>query len=352
MTLQATVRVALGQLDLDVDIAAADGETIVVLGPNGAGKTTLLRAIAGLVTIDEGRVILDDVVLDEPATGTWVPSEARPIGVVFQDYLLFPHLSALENVAFGLRAHGVARGAAREQARERLAQVGLDEHAETRPGALSGGQAQRVALARALVLEPRLLLLDEPLAALDATTRVEVRRELRRELDAFAGVRIVVTHDPIDAFALATRVVIIEDGRVQQAGTLDEIRTRPRSRFIADLVGVNLYRGELNGDRLRTASGAEIVLANDDEMSGDVFAVIHPEAVTVHVDQPAGSSRNVWQGSITDIDDEGRRARLQIDGDVPITAEITQAARSALALEAGSNVWVSVKATEIATFAS
>jgi molybdate transport system ATP-binding protein len=195
-------------------------------------------------------------------------------------------------------------------------------------------------------------LLDEPLAALDATTRVEVRRELRRELDAFAGVRIVVTHDPIDAFALATRVVIIEDGRVQQAGTLDEIRTRPRSRFIADLVGVNLYRGELTGDRLRTANGAEIVLVNDDETSGDVFAVIHPEAVTVHVDQPAGSSRNVWQGVITDIDDEGRRARLQIDGDVPITAEITQAARSALALEVGSNVWVSVKATEIATFAT
>ncbi len=352
MTLQATVKVSFGQLDLDVDITADDGETVVVLGPNGAGKTTLLRAIGGLVAIGEGRVALDDVVLDEPATNTWVPTEARPIGVVFQDYLLFPHLSALENVAFGLRSHGVPRGAARVRARERLAQVGLGEHAEARPDALSGGQAQRVALARALVLEPRLLLLDEPLAALDAMTRVEVRRELRRELDAFPGMRIVVTHDPIDALALATRVVIIENGRVQQAGTLDEIRTRPRSRFIADLVGVNLYRGVLTGDRLRTANGGVIVVANDDDTSGEVFAVVHPEAVTVHIEEPAGSSRNVWQGTIRDIDDQGRRARLHIDGNVPVTAEITQAARSALELDVGSIVWVSVKATEITTYAT
>ncbi len=352
MTLQAAIQVSLGELNLDVEITAADGETVVVLGPNGAGKTTLLRAIAGLVAIDDGRITLDDVVLDEPATNTWMPTETRPIGVVFQDYLLFPHLSALENVAFGLRAHGVARSVARERARERLAHVGLSEQAEARPGTLSGGQAQRVALARALVLEPRLLLLDEPLAALDATTRVEVRRELRRELDAFGGVRIVVTHDPIDALALATRVVIIEHGRVQQAGTLDEIRTRPRSRFIADLVGVNLYRGALTGDRLRTADDAEIVVANDDEVSGDVFAVIHPEAVTVHIEAPVGSSRNVWKGTIRDIDGQGRRARLHIDGPVPITAEITQAARSALSLEVGSSVWVSVKATEIATYAT
>jgi molybdate transport system ATP-binding protein len=352
MTLEANVKVSLGHFDLDVDITAADGETVVVLGPNGAGKTTLLRAVAGLVPLDAGRIAIDDDVLDEPGAGIWIPSESRPIGVVFQDYLLFPHLSALENIAFGLRAHGMARGAAREQAREHLTRVGLGEHADVRPGALSGGQAQRVALARALVLEPRLLLLDEPLAALDAAARVEVRRELQRDLAAFPGVRILVTHDPIDAFALAARVVIIENGRVQQAGTLDEIRARPRSRFIADLVGMNLYAGVLTGDRLQVTDGGEIVVANDDDTNGDAFAVIHPEAVTVHVEEPAGSSRNVWRGRIRDLDDQGRRVRLHVDADVPVTAEITQAARSALGLEVGSTVWVSVKATEIATYAA
>ncbi len=350
MTLHAQVRVSLGHLNLEVDITAANGETVVVLGPNGAGKTTLLRAIAGLIPIDAGQITLDGTVLDEPGTDTWVATEDRSIGFVFQDYLLFPHLSALENVAFGLRSHGQSRRSAREAARERLVGVGLGDHADARPGALSGGQSQRVALARALVLEPRLLLLDEPLAALDATTRVEVRRELRRELDRFAGARIVVTHDPIDALALATRVVIIEHGQVQQSGTLDELRARPRSRFIADLVGVNLYRGTLADDRLHTADGAELVVVNDDDIRGDAFAVIHPEAVVVHREEPAGSARNAWRGTITDIDDQGRRSRVLVDAGIPITAEITQAAKSTLDLRVGSEVWVSVKATEIATY--
>lgn len=350
MTLHVDVRVSLGQLDLDIELTAADGETVVVLGPNGAGKTSLLRAIAGLVPIDDGRITLDDKVLDEPEADTWIPTEDRSIGFVFQDYLLFPHLSALENVAFGLRSRGMARGSAREKAQERLARVGLADHVDERPGSLSGGQSQRVALARALILEPRLLLLDEPLAALDATTRVTVRRELRRELDAFAGARIVVTHDPIDALALATRVVIIEQGRVQQSGSLDELRNHPRSRFIADLVGVNLYRGTLTGDSLHLPGDVEVVVVNDDDVVGEAFGVIHPEAVALHRERPAGSARNSWQGTITDIDEHGRRARVVVDAPVPITAEITQDARSALDLHVGAEVWVSVKATEVGVY--
>lgn len=350
MTLEACVQLTLGQLDLDISLSAADGETVVLLGPNGSGKTTLLRAIAGLAPIDHGRITVDGAVLDEPATNTFIPTEARSIGFVFQDYLLFPHLSALDNVAFGLRSHGVARRTARDQAREVLVRVGLGAYADERPSALSGGQAQRVALARALVLEPRLLLLDEPLAALDATSRGEVRRELRSALEGFEGARIVVTHDPVDALTLAARVVAIEHGTVRQAGTLAELREQPRSRYIADVVGVNLYRGSLSGPRLHTTEGTDLIVVNDENVQGEAFAVVHPEAVAVHREAPAGSPRNTWRGVIADIDDQGRRARVRIDATLPIIAEITQDARAALDLHAGSEVWVSVKATEIATY--
>ena len=184
-----------------------------------------------------------------------MPTEQRPVGFVFQDYLLFPHLSALENVAFGLRARGLARAEARRRAAAWLERVGLAAHAAARPRALSGGQAQRVALARALVGEPRLLLLDEPLAALDAATRTEVRRDLRRHLASFDGTRLLVTHDPLDAIALADRLVVLEGGRVTQTGSPAEVSGRPRSRYVAELVGVNLYRGRADGASVQLAGG-------------------------------------------------------------------------------------------------
>src|SRR6185295_273722 len=199
--------------------------------------------LAGLLPIDAGRIDLDGECLDDPAGKVFVPPERRPVAVVFQSYLLFNNLTALENVAFGLRARGVAKGAARARAAEWLERVGLSDHAGHRPQALSGGQAQRVALARALATEPRLLLLDEPLAALDAGTRGDVRRDLRRHLSSFDGVRLLVTHDPVDAYTLAERVVVLEAGHIVQAGTLTEISAQPRSRYIADLVGVNLIKG-------------------------------------------------------------------------------------------------------------
>ncbi len=197
-SLEAEVEVRLGRLDLGVELALASGELVVLLGPNGAGKTTLLRAVAGLVPLRRGRVVLDGMVLDDATSGEHVPTERRPIGFVFQDYLLFPHLSSLENVAFGLRARGVPRAEARRRAAAWLDRVGLAGHAGSRPRALSGGQAQRVALARAMVADPRLLLLDEPLAALDAASRAEVRRDLRRHLASFDGTRLLVTHDPLE----------------------------------------------------------------------------------------------------------------------------------------------------------
>jgi molybdate transport system ATP-binding protein len=350
VTLRADVDLQQGSLALTVGLTAEPHETVALLGPNGAGKTTLLRALAGLQPIDRGRIVLDGAVLDAPEDRAWVPSERRPIGFVFQDHLLFPHLSALENVAFGLRARGARRGDARRQAHAWLERMGLDEYASARPHQLSGGQAQRVALARALAGSPRLLLLDEPLAALDATTRIGVRRDLRRHLDVFVGPRVLVTHDPIDAMVLADRVIILEHGHVTQAGLLAELRAQPRSDYIADLIGVNLYRGTLTGDRVALDGGSALVVVNDHNLRGDVFAAIRPEAVSLHRDRPTGSPRNTWQGTVATVALEGPRARVTLDGPVTVTAEITQRAVDDLGIRPGARAWVSAKATEIETY--
>jgi molybdate transport system ATP-binding protein len=350
VSLGADLGVELGSFELSASIRAADGETVVVLGPNGAGKTTALRAVAGLRPLDRGRVVVDGAVLDEPATSTWVPPERRAIGVVFQRYLLFPHLTALENVAFGLRARGVPRRGARAQAREWLERLGLAEHADARPATLSGGEAQRVALARALAIEPRVVLLDEPLAALDATSRVELRRELRRQLASVPAARLVVTHDPIDAFALGDQVVVLEAGRVAQAGTVEDLQARPRTRFVADLVGVNLYRAEADGPRVRVEHDGELAVINDGALRGPVLVLIRPQAVAVHQRRPEGSPRNVWSTTVRDVDLAGDRARVQLEGHPTITAEVSRGAVTDLTLAPGAPVWASVKAADITLF--
>jgi molybdate transport system ATP-binding protein len=345
VTLHADVGVRLGLLDLRVALDAADGETVAVLGPNGAGKTTLLRALAGLQPLDEGVVRIDDVAVDEPATRTYVVPERRSVGVVFQDYLLFPHLSVLENVAFGVRSRGGSRSDARRRAREWLARVGLDDRAGGKPGALSGGQQQRVALARALVTEPRLVLLDEPLAALDVGTRTELRRELRAQLASFGGARVLVTHDLLDAVALADRLVVLEGGKVAQTGRVQDVTARPRSRYVADLVGLNLLRGAGTGTEVTLEHGGTVVTA--DPVAGDVYVAIQPHSVSVHRTRPEGSPRNVWSGRVRGVDLLGDRVRIHVDGEVPIVAEVTPAALADLGLHDGSELWASVKATEV-----
>jgi molybdate transport system ATP-binding protein len=347
--LTASIELALGELRLAVDLQVPAGETVAILGPNGAGKTTLLRALAGLLPPDRGRVVLDGEALDDVATDLHVPPEHRPIGVVFQDHLLFPHLSALDNVAFGLRARGVSRDEARRLAAEWLDRVGLDRKATARPRELSAGQAQCVALARALAVRPRLLLLDEPLSALDATTRRATRRELRRHLAEYEGTRLLVTHDPLEAVALADRLVVLEAGRVTQTGVPTEITGRPRSDYVADLVGVNLFRGRVEGDRV-VVDEAVLVVPHGDHGRGDVFAVVHPRAVALHRSAPEGTPRNVWAGVAEGLDLEGERARVRVGGRLPIVAEVTAAAVADLRLADGGPVWVSVKATEITVY--
>jgi molybdate transport system ATP-binding protein len=348
MSLEALVRGRVGGLSLDAEVAVATGESVVLLGPNGAGKTTFLRALAGLLPLDGGRVVLDDEVLEDPERGVRVPPENRAVGFVFQDYLLFPHLSVLENVAFGLRASGVGRREARERARTWLERVGLGDRATDKPATLSGGQAQRVALARALATRPRLLLLDEPLSALDAGARPALRRDLKRHLSSFEGTRLLVTHDPLEALLLGDRLVVIEAGRVVQSGTLDELQSHPRSAYVADLVGLNLFRGQGAGDRVRLGSGAELFARAPRD--GQVFATVHPRAVALYRDRPEGSPRNVWPGIVSELDLEGDRARVRVEGAVSVVAEVTVAAVADLGLLEGQQIWAATKASEISVY--
>ena len=345
LSLKARVKVRRDGFALDVQLEMDPGETVAILGPNGAGKTTLLRALAGLVPI-EGRVELAGVVLEDSERRVRVPTEERRVGLVFQDHVLFPHLNVLDNVAFGLQARH--KPDAKQVARRWLERAGLGDKAGSMPCELSGGQAQRIALLRTLVTEPHLLLLDEPLAALDVTIRAEVRRELSRQLASFGGVRLIVTHDPLEAITLADRLVVMENGSVVQSGKPEEVTARPRSRFVADLAGVNLLRGRARGDHVELTSGASI--AAPDAGDGYVFAVIHPRAVALYLSRPEGTPRNVWPGEVEDIDLHGDRARVLVRGPLPLVAEVTPAAVHQLGLHRGTAVWVSFKATEVSVY--
>ncbi len=348
--LDATIDVRYDDLHLAIDLQVDDGEVVALLGPNGAGKTTALRAIAGLRPLDAGRITVDGAVLDDPSTDTFVPTWERPIGVVFQDYLLFPRLTALDNVAFGLRARGHHRADARARAEEWLDRVGLADHGRAKPRTLSGGQAQRVALARALATEPRLLLLDEPLAALDAGTRLRMRAELRRHLSTFSGARLLVTHDPVDAIVLADRLVIIERGRVTQTGTPAEVTARPASQYVAQLVGINLLFGTAAGERtVRLDSGAELVVA-DPLPAPDVALALRPQAIALHTHPTDGSPRNAWQAIVADLETDRDRVRVTLDGPIPATAELTPAAVAELDLVPGARVWATAKAVDLVVY--
>ncbi|GAB3403151.1 ABC transporter ATP-binding protein [Flindersiella endophytica] len=332
---------------LDVRLRIEPGEVVGLLGPNGAGKTTTLRALAGLQPLSAGYVRLAGADVDRPADRVWTPVERRPIGVVFQDYLLFPHLSALDNVAFGLRRHGVDRRTARQEAAGWLARVDLADHARAKPRQLSGGQAQRVALARALAVRPALLLLDEPLAALDARTRLDTRAALHRHLSEHPGGSLLVTHDPLDALVLADRLVIIEDGRIVQEGDAATITAQPRTDYVARLVGLNLYRGRADGRRVVVGEmGRGFALSVADPLYGDAFVAFPPAAVALHPNRPDGSPRNTWPATITGLQRHGDNLRVQLDGPIVVAADITPAAAAHLQLEPGRPIWVAVKATE------
>jgi molybdate transport system ATP-binding protein len=275
----------------------------------------------------------------------FVPPNERGIGVVFQDYLLFGHLTVAENVAFGLRSQSKERDAAEVKTSAWLERLSLSHLANSKARDLSGGQAQKVAVARALIIDPGLLLLDEPMAALDATTRVEVRRDLADHLSGFAGPRLLITHDPTEAFLLADEINVIEEGRITQVGSADDIRLRPRTRYVADLAGSNLLAGNASSGAVTV--GTQVLQVADTAIAGSVLATIHPRAISVHRQHPEGSPRNVWKTTIVRIEHFGDRVRLQTGHPLPLAVEVTPAAVDALGLKDESEIWLSVKATEI-----
>jgi molybdate transport system ATP-binding protein len=334
-------------LVVDVPLAVGPGETIALLGPNGAGKSTVVASLAGSLALDEGSISLGDMTFDDPAAGVFVAPEHRNVGVVLQDRVLFPHLTVLENVAFGLRSRAMRRTVARTAAEDWLGRLGVADLADRAPGTLSGGQAQLVALARALAAGPDLLVLDEPLAAMDVAARSGMRRILARHLATFSGPKIVVTHEPAEAFLLADVIHVVEHGRVTQVGTADDIRRRPKTTFVSDLVGINLVSGTAAAGDVAVTEDTVLHVA-DTGVSGPVLATIHPRSISLHGERPTGSPRNVWQAEILYIEPLGDRIRVQLGPPLPLTAEVTPAAVAALHLHVGGRAWVSIKATEIA----
>ena len=267
--------------------------------------------------------------------------------MVFQDNLLFPTMTALENVAFGLRARGVAKAEARRAAAEWLDRLGLADHASApAPAACPAGRPSASPSAGPSPPSPVLLLLDEPLAALDAATRVEVRRDLRRHLARPGSATVIITHDPADAHALADRVVVVEGGRISQQGALLEITAHPRSRYIAELVGTNLVAGVVRSGVLTADTGATVVVPGD-APDGPALASISPNAIALHRRQPEGSPRNVWPMEVLDVDRLGDRVRVRLGGPLPLVAELTSAGLAALELGPDDRVWASLKASEI-----
>ena len=339
MSVTARIVTSVGDFHLDAQLACAPGETVALLGPNGAGKSMIVKAIAGLQPIERGCIRIDSTPVDEPASTTFIPPEHRRVGVVFQDYLLFPHMSVRQNIEFGPRNLKVTG-----TTQPWIERLDLTELLERKPAQLSGGQSQRVAIARALATNPRALLLDEPLAALDAATKQGVRGQLRHFLTDFEHGTILVTHDPLDALVLADRIVVVEDGRVTQQGPTAEVASQPRTDYLAKVLGVNLLRGDVYEGVMTPDGGGSLVVSTD--LEGPAVVVIRPQAITLHANKPEGSARNVWESTVLGIETHHDQVRVALSGPPELTAAVTHAAVADLKLVPGQRVWMSLKATD------
>lgn len=318
------------------------GTTTALVGPNGSGKSTVVSVLAGLRGVDTGYIAIGDRVLDDPSTGTFVPPERRRMGVVFQDGLLFPHLTVRDNIAFGAGGGG-GRGSVSVD--EWVHRLGLDELADRKPLDLSGGERQRVAVARAIATNPDVLVLDEPLSAVDVSARPALQWMIADFLSEFDGPAIIVTHDPAEAAVLADELVVMERGSVTQVGTMEEIAMKPASPYVADLVGVNFFRASASGGEIR-ASG-HLLQTADLQADGPVLVTIHPRSVSLHGSQPEGSARNVWSTSVVRMETTGDTVRIATGAPLPLTVEVTREGAEDVGAEVGKQVWVSIKATEV-----
>ncbi|MBU8820276.1 ATP-binding cassette domain-containing protein [Mycolicibacterium goodii] len=339
--------------DAEFDLTVDDGEVVAVLGPNGAGKSTLLGLIAGLLRPDAGRIVVGGTTVVDTSHGTFVPPHSRGVAMLAQDPLLFPHMTVAANVAYAPRCRGHNRSQARSVAQHWLRAVGSADLADRRPSQLSGGQAQRIALARALAAEPKVLLLDEPMSALDVTAAPAMRRLLRDMLTADRRTAVVVTHDLLDALAMANTVIVVENGRIVQKGPVREVLAAPRSAFAARIAGTNLVTGTVTAPGvLETAWNTTISGTGDVPVGTSAVALFTPATVSVHLDAPHASPRNVIAVTIAEMDVHGSTVRIrgadQPDGSAGLSADVTAAAATDLDLAPGRQVYFVVKAHEVA----
>jgi molybdate transport system ATP-binding protein len=376
--LTASVDTFLGTFHLSLDFSAEGGKTTVLLGESGAGKTTVLRLLAGLLHPAQGRIALDGVTYFDSQRHIRIPPQERPFGYVFQDYVLFPHLSVFEHVAFGLRAQHLPRSVITQRVGEALEKVHLEGLDRRRPAQLSGGQQQRVAIARALALQPRLLLLDEPLSALDVQTRREVRQELRHILSQLEITTVMVTHQYLDALLFGHQILVLEGGSVLQQGNQRDLLEHPRSSYIAELVGTNFFRGSLL--RMESRAICVVRVQEDGKESIDIkaaleqpstaervpqegeeaYVVVDPRSITLSLTPPEGSAANILEGEIVQIlrmerasrgttplyDGRMRISILPLSTTLPLIAELTQASTTRMELQEGKRVYAAFKATE------
>ena len=335
------------EFTVDIELVIEPGTTAALLGPNGSGKSTVVDALVGLLPLQSGRIDLNGRTLARPGAGIHSAADDRRLGVVFQEYLLFDHLDVTDNVAFGPVSRGRSRREARADAQKWIDRLDLGRLAHRRPDQLSGGEAQRVALARALATEPDALLLDEPLAALDVDTRTRLRRRLSEHLRTFDGPRLLITHDPADAFLLADRIHVLESGRITQTGSVEEIRRRPATSYVAALAGLNLLTGVNRAGTVELDDHDHALQSADRHTEGAVLVTIHPNAIALHRDQPAGSPRNTWQTTVATVEPLGEITRVLLGDPLPLSVDITPGAAAALDVRPDSLFWASMKATEI-----
>ena len=355
--LRAALGRDLGSFRLEVAFEVPRGTTLVLVGESGAGKTTTLRLIAGLDMPDRGRVVVDDRAWFDGNRRTAVPAWRRRVGYVPQDYALFPHLDVFENVAFGVRSQRLEGRWVKSRVAEALERLDVTDLAARRPDELSGGQRQRVALARALVTDPQVLLLDEPLSALDLPSRRVMRGELRRLLAQLPCATVYVTHTPMEAIAFGDQILVLEQGRASQSGSREELLRHPKSPYVAEFMGINLFRGPIG---YRDFAGFAQVRTADRTLSvvdpgGDeeVFVAVGPRDVTLHLEPPSGSAQNVFYGPIEEMVPEppyGERLRVVLASDPPLVAEVTRHSAELLELAPGKPVYATFKATAVTTY--
>jgi len=353
--LSVQISKSLREFKLDIAFEVSPSETLVIVGPSGCGKTTTLNAIAGLVEPDEGRIALGDRVFFDRAERHSVPTEQRRVGYVFQDFALFPHMTAAANVAYGLHARRSPRAQIKGRVEEALRLLGIGHLADRRPTALSGGERQRVALARAIACDAEVLLLDEPMGSLDAQTRNRVRGELQTVLRSLHRVAIMVTHDYVDALTFGDRICVLDRGKVLQFGGRQEILQRPRSRFVAELTGVNFFEGAVSAARNNGAAevwvGDTCVFAEAGQPeSGEALLTFFPSDVSLSAQHPTSNVRNVFRSKVRDIVHMGDKVRVSLNGSLPMNAEITATSLEALAIEKGDTVFAAVPSSAVRTY--